>query len=144
VRLREEETAVEDRQRARDDDMASAHVATVSANDTRFALLHVEDTRALEDVVAIACASGRRYLRGWNCAWLSSRSAPATGNGRSISSTCSRQPEPLFDFDLPLELVDVVAGFGIDVVGVATEIAVEAEFLDKPADAFERRLLRGA
>jgi hypothetical protein len=55
----------------------------------------------------------------------------------------SRQPEPLFDFDLPLELVDVVAGFGIDVVGVATEIAVEAEFLDKPADAFERRLLRG-
>ena len=118
--LREEEAAVEDRQGARNDDIARAHVAAVSANDARFSLLDVEDTRALEDVVAVAGQRLREreevFARVELRLVVEAERSGDRERKRCLLDVRGGQPELLFDFDLALDLLDIVARFGVDVV----------------------------
>jgi hypothetical protein len=84
-------------------------------------------------------------LRGWNCAWSSTRTAPATGKGQTGvgpgghegGSQAGRSGGVSFGADL----VDLVGRLDVRETGHPLEVDVDIELRDHLGDPLHRLLL---
>jgi hypothetical protein len=144
--FREEEPAVEDRQRSRDDDVTCVQIAALRAYDAGRSLFDIQHARAFEDR-AVAPVHALREC-GEVLARVELRLAVEADCAcdrkweRRLVDEGRLQAELLLDLDLPLELLDLVSVLGVDDVRGSPEVAVDAALVDTPRDPFERRLVR--
>ena len=88
VHAREGERAVQERVVRGDDDVVGGDAAAGRLDDAALVGVDLDGVRALVDLAAageLASASASRYLRTWNSAWSSKRTAAATGYGSGVS-----------------------------------------------------------
>ena len=148
VRLRKEEAAVLERKVRGNDDVLGTHDAAIGFDDAGLAVFDVCGDRLLEDVAPLA--GNRRRQREQIFPRMELRLVLEPDRRRDpVRKRClvnerDRKARSLLCFDLGLERRNFLVRPGIDVVGLALEVAVDAVFLDELGDPFEGGLVRSA